>query len=564
MERPWHKYYPLGIPNTINPDEYANLPAFWDSAVKRHGPKVAFQNQIASYRQKLTYHEVDQLATQFAIYLQKATTLQPGDRIAIQLPNLLQYPVVMLGALKAGLVVVNTNPLYTSREMLHQFADSGAKALVILDMFQDKLEDILALTDIQKVIVTSVADLFPWPIRDVINAVNKYVKQAVKPVELPRAVERFRACLGTGELGSFQPVEIDSSALAFLQYTGGTTGRSKGAMLTHRNILANTLQCAAWFSVKADETGERWITALPLYHIFALTVNAFVPWSYGAENLLITNPREMANYLDACRRYDPTIMTGVNTLFNGMLNHPKFAQVPFKSLKFAVAGGMALQRSVAERWAEHGSQIVEGYGLTEASPVTHCNRLTGDGQIGSIGLPLPSTDVRLMTEDGQEVTEPGQRGELQIKGPQVMEGYWQLPAETANSLVDGGWLRTGDVATITDEHHYKIVDRMKDMILVSGFNVYPNEIEDVIASHPSVLEVACIGIPDVRSNEAVKIIVVPKPGASCDADTLREYAREHLTGYKVPKVVEVRTEPLPKSNIGKILRRELREQEPTA
>lgn len=563
MAHPWFAHYNDGVPHAIDTAEYANILAVLEEAVAKFRDKTAFVNHIGSMEFTLTYGELDQHATAFAAYLQNFTGLHPGDRIAIQLPNLLQYPIAVLGALKAGLVVVNTNPLYTASEMQHQFVDSGARGLVILNMFAHKLPEFINTTQLEQVIVADFGDLLPFPKRALINFVARHVSPSYPGHELEfnSKTIRFRAALQAGAKSTYAPVTLTHDDIAFLQYTGGTTGVSKGAILTHKNVIANMQQIAALLEPVLDEGQEEVLTPLPLYHIFALTVNMLAFLKSGGKNVLVTNPRDLPGFIQIMKKSNPTVMTGVNTLFNALLNHPDFATVKMPRLKFSVGGAMALQQSVVERWEQTvGSPLVEGYGLTEASPVVSVNPFAGGARTGTIGLPVPSTDVKLLEEDGTEIpyTEFEKPGEITVSGPQVMQGYWNRPEESENT-VKNGWLRTGDIAVWQEGGFLKIVDRKKDMILVSGFNVYPNEVEDVIAKHPAVLEVACIGVHSEKSGEEVKIIVVPKGHVT--PEELLNFSREHLTGYKVPKHVEIRSEELPKSNVGKILRRVLREEE---
>jgi len=553
MDAVWLKHYPTGVPAQIDARRYPSLIALWDESVKLYGKRPCISNMGLT----LSYAKLDQLATQFAAYLQKHTTLRPGDRIAIQSPNLNTMPVALIGALKAGLVVVNTNPLYTEREMEHQLADSGAKAIVILENFACKLESVLPKTAIKHVILTRVADLLPFPKGCITNLVVRYVKKMVPKYHLPDAVP-FGQALKDGARSAFHPVELKPDDLALLQYTGGTTGVAKGAMLTHGNIVGNIEQIAGWIGDRLKPGQEVIITAIPLYHIFAHTVNFWVFVKYGGLNVLITNPRDMRGFIKEMGKWPFTCITGVNTLFNGLLNQAAFERLDFSSLHLTVAGGMALQTAVAERWRKlTGKVLMEGYGLTEAAPVTHFNPVDGRERSGSIGMPIPSTECAILDDDNQPVPA-GERGELCIRGPQVMKGYWNRPDETASVLVDG-WLHTGDIATMDPDGFFRIVDRKKDMILVSGFNVYPNEVEDVLAAHPKVLESAAISVPDDESGEAVKVFVVARD-KSLKQEELEEWCKENLTGYKRPKHYEFIGE-LPKSNVGKILRRPLREAE---
>lgn len=554
MEKIWLKNYPQNVAHEINTETYSSVFAVYEEAVQKFRHRPAFTNLGVT----LTYDELSRLVDQFASFLQHELRLKKGDRIAIQMPNLLQFPVAAFGALKAGLVIVNTNPLYTAKEMQHQFSDSGAKAIVILANYAHHLQQILKQTEIQSIVVTEVGDLAPFPKSLLINSVVKYVKKMVPPYDLPQAY-RFKQAL---EIGATRPpvhVPLHLDEIAFLQYTGGTTGVAKGAILTHRNVVANMLQIAEWVKPKLIEGQEIAITALPMYHIFSLTVNSLAFMRYGAQNVLITNPRDIPAFIKDMRRSNFTIMSGVNTLFNALMNHPDFDKIDFKRVKVSVAGAMALQRAVCERWhSKTKSLLVEGYGLTEASPVVCCNPIDGTDRIGTIGLPLPSTEIKLIDDSGKEITTIGEAGELCCRGPQVMKGYWQRPDETAKVLDSEGWLKTGDVASMDQDGFFKIVDRKKDMILVSGFNVYPNEVEDAIASHPGVLEVAAIGKPDEHSGEVVHVVIVKKD-PQLSAEDVISHAKMSLTSYKLPKSVEFRLE-LPKTNVGKILRRALREE----
>ncbi len=552
MQKIWLKHYPKGVQHEVDLNKYRSILDLFAESIKTYGDKPCFTNLDHT----ISYNELDQYSDHFASYLLNVCKLKKGDRIAIQMPNLLQYPVVLFGALKAGLIVVNTNPLYTDREMEHQFRDSDCKAVVIVDLYAHLLQKIISHTDIQHVIVTSIGDMLPFPKRYIVNGVIQYIKKMVPVYELPLAVP-FNEALKKGADVSFDPAVFEPEDIAFLQYTGGTTGVAKGAMLTHRNIVANMLQTFEWLQPRLVRGQEIVVTPLPLYHIFSLTVNCMTLMAYGAQNILITNPRDIPEFLKIMKKYRPTVMSGVNTLFNALMNHKDFLSVDVSNLKISVAGAMALQEVVAKKWLKlTNSPVVEGYGLTETSPVACCNPIDGTDKTGTIGLPFPSTDIKLVDDKGDEVPA-GEPGELCVRGPQVMKGYWQRPEETAK-VMDGEWLKTGDIAVVDKEGFFKIVDRKKDMILVSGFNVYPNEVEDVIASHPAVLEVAAIGVPDEHSGEIVKIFVVKK--ADVTGDDLIAFARKKLTGYKVPKKVEFRDE-LPKTNVGKILRKDLRKEE---
>lgn len=543
----------LGIADEIDTEGCNNLLEVFAQACRRYAPHPAFSSMGCT----LSFAELDRLATDFAAWLQHDTPLQPGDRIAIQLPNLVQYPVVVLGALRAGMVVVNTNPLYTPREMRHQFRDSGAKALVVLANFAGKLPEVLPETDIGLVIVTELADLHPAPKRWLVNAVARHIRKLVPRVDL-RGMVTLRSALASGEKHAFTPVPAHADTLAMLQYTGGTTGVAKGAMLSHGNLVANTLQGSEIFRTYGFSTEggcEIFVLPLPLYHIYAFTVSTIMV-SCGIHTVLVPNPRDISGFVKELARWRFTGLCGLNTLFVALCNHPAFARLDFSHLKATVSGGMALTRDAADAWRRvTGCDICEGYGLTETSPVVAVNPGNGN-QLGTVGVPLPSTQVCVMGEDG--VPRPsGEPGELCVRGPQVMQGYWQRPDETAKVMDAQGWLHTGDVAVIQPDGYLRIVDRMKDLILVSGFNVYPNEIEDVMTMHPDVVECAAVGIPDPHSGEAVKIFVVTRQPAPTE-DALRAWARERLTGYKLPKVIEFR-DSLPKSPVGKILRRELRD-----
>jgi long-chain acyl-CoA synthetase len=540
-----------GIPQEMGPARFDSINALLAASVAHFGTAPA----LSSLGHTLDFRELDSLSAAFASWLQHHTDLQPGDRIAIQLPNLLQYPVVFLGALRAGLVVVNTNPLYTPREMEHQFRDSGAKALVLLANMAAAAQDVIARTGIRHVVVTELADLHPQPRRLLINLAARYLKKLVPPWHIPGAVG-LRAALGLGAQAPHRETPAGPADLAVLQYTGGTTGVSKGAMLSHGNVVANVQQAAALFGTYDFRDGEeRLLLPLPLYHIYAF--NACLGMvSRGCHTVLIPNPRDLGSVVDAFRRYRPTGFAGLNTLFVALCNDAGFRALDFGALKATMSGGMALTMAAAKRWQEvTGVEIVEGYGMTETSPVISVNPVNAN-RLGTIGVAVPSTEVRIVADDGRDL-DVGEPGELVVRGPQVMQGYWQRPDETALVLDAAGWLRTGDIALVTPEGYLRIVDRKKDMILVSGFNVYPNEIEDVVAAHPGVLECAAIGVPDERTGEAVRVFVVRRdPGLSEEA--LAEHCRANLTGYKVPRQFVFR-DTLPKSNVGKILRRELRD-----
>ncbi|GAB3505768.1 long-chain fatty acid--CoA ligase [Pseudoxanthomonas daejeonensis] len=551
-DRPWLQSYPQGVPAEIDPDEYRSISAVFASSVSRYGDRPAYSN----FGKVMTYAEVDVLSAQFAAYLLGELGLKKGDRVALMMPNCLQYPIATFGVLRAGMTVVNVNPLYTARELKHQLVDAGAAAIVVVDNFGHTVQEVLADTPLKQVITTGLGDMIGFPKGAIVNFVLKYVKKMVPDYDIPGSV-RFREALAVGKRHTLPQVDIDPGDIAFLQYTGGTTGVAKGAMLTHRNLVANMQQASAWLGANKLERGkEVIITALPLYHIFALTANGLVFMELGGLNHLITNPRDMPGFVKELKGTRFTAITGVNTLFNGLLNTPGFDEVDFSSLKVTLGGGMAVQRAVAERWRQvTGVTLVEAYGLTETSPAACINPLDIKEFNGSIGLPIPSTDVCVKDDDGN-ILPHGEVGELCVKGPQVMKGYWQRPEETAQVIDADGWLHTGDMARIEPSGFVYIVDRKKDMILVSGFNVYPNEVEDVVAAMPGVLEVAAIGVPDERSGEAVKLFVVKKD-PSLTAEQIKAHCREALTGYKQPRQIEFRTE-LPKTNVGKILRKELR------
>lgn len=520
---------------------------------QRSTTEFSSQNAFSSLGHCLTYADLQRLAKQFAGYLQQHTNLQPGDRVAVQLPNLIQYPVIMHGILLAGMVLVNTNPLYTARELKHQLNDSGAKAIVVLANIADVLQEVVADTEIEQVIVTELADLHPWPKRVLINSAAKYIKNMVPKLNLPNAIPLNKA-LKLGASATFSPVAIEPEQLAVLQYTGGTTGVAKGAMLTHRNLVANVLQCMAVFDTyQFEQQSEILVVPLPLYHIYSFT-NCMVIMATGNHCVLNPNPRDTASLIKDMRRYPMTAFCGINTLFVSLCNHPDFNTVDFSKLRLTLSGGMALTADAAKRWAQAtGCEVYQGYGLTEASPVLTVNPGNGN-QISTIGLPLPSTQIKLVDAQGDEVAE-GEVGELCVKGPQVMKGYWQLPDATAEMLSSDGWLHTGDIAEIQSDGYLKIVDRKKDMIIVSGFNVFPNELEDVLSEHPKVVECAAIGVPDDVSGETITMYVVASEEVT--AEELKAFCKARLTAYKVPKRFEFRDD-LPKSAVGKILRRELR------
>jgi long-chain acyl-CoA synthetase len=557
---PWLKHYPDGVPYEINPDSYTSLLDLIETSFKEFPNNQAYTNMD----KVLTFGKLDELSRNFAAYLQ-GVGLKKGDRIAVQMPNVLQYPVVMFGALRAGLVIVNTNPLYTPREMQHQFNDSGAKAIVIMANFAANLEKIIDKTQIKNIIVTEIGDLLGFPKKLIVNAVVKYVKKMVPSYNLPD-VTSFSGALRIGEGLSFQRPNVTGIDIAFIQYTGGTTGVSKGAMLSHRNLIANVEGVNEWLMSKMRNSDHQgmltMVAALPLYHIFAMTINALCGLKWGALNILITNPRDIPGFVKELKKYKINIFPGLNTLFNGLLNNPDFKTIDFSGLKITIAGGMALQKVVAKRWEEEtGCVLVEGYGLSETSPVLSVSPLDGNHRIGTIGLPFPSTEMGILNDD-DSWAEVGEKGEICAKGPQVMLGYYNRPDETAKVFFEdqsGRWFRTGDIGIQDPDGFFRIVDRKKDMILVSGFNVYPNEVEGVVAQCPGVLEVACVGIPDEKTGELVKVYIVKKdPGLT--EQTVQAFCKENLTAYKCPKQIEFRTE-LPKTNVGKILRRALRDEE---
>ncbi|WP_137939046.1 AMP-binding protein [Chitinivorax sp. B] len=549
MQRIWQQHYPINTPHEINPDQYSSIVVMLDEAVTRYGDKPAFINLMTP----MSYHELDQHARHFAAYLQQVLGLKAGDRIALMMPNSLQYPVAIFGALRAGLVIVNVNPLYTARELTHQLNDAGAQTILIAANFATTLQTALAQTPIKHIIVTELADLCPTPKRWLLNFAIKHVKKLVPSYFLPGAI-RFKQALHKGAQHTLIAPVLHHTDIAFLQYTGGTTGLSKGAMLTHRNIIANVLQITAGAQITENEI---MITALPIYHVFAL-VASITFFMAGGSNILITNPRDTDTFIKVIKDAQFTAIIGVNTLFNALLNNPNFDQVDCSRLRFSLSGGMATQEAVATRWQQRtGCMILEGYGLTEAAPVVSINPPQTPTFTGTVGLPLPSIDVRIVDAHGnaQGIGEPG---ELCVKGPNVMIGYWHRPEETRKVLSPNGWLMTGDIAQLEADGRIRIVDRKKDMILVSGFNVYPNEVENVIAQHAGVLEVAVIGMPHDDSGELVRAYIVKKDPILTEHNVI-EHCRQLLTAYKVPKEVVFR-EDLPKTNVGKILRKDLRDE----
>ncbi|HJU23464.1 MAG TPA: long-chain-fatty-acid--CoA ligase [Casimicrobiaceae bacterium] len=552
MERPWLAHYPAGVPATIDVGEYASVCDVVDESCRRFSSRPAF----TCMGRTLTFADIHALSATFAAWLQGIGVAR-GTRVALMMPNVLQYPICAFGALRAGCVVVNVNPLYTPRELEHQLVDSGAEVVVVVENFAHTLEQVIARTKIRRTIVTSIGELLAFKGR-IIDLVLRRVKRAVPPWSLPAAI-RFADAMKEGRKRNFTPVRLGHDDLAFLQYTGGTTGVAKGAMLLHRNVVANLLQARAWMRPFMDENVRQVIvTPLPLYHIFSLTANLLVFMSIGGENVLIVNPRDVPSLVKTMRNCGFTAMTGVNTLFNALLNNPRFCTLDFHAFKHALGGGMAVQEAVANRWRQvTGVPLIEAYGLTETSPAATMNPLDLPRYNGSIGLPISSTDVALRDDDGNDV-KPGEPGEICIRGPQVMAGYWQRPEETAKAMTRDGFFKTGDIGTMDERGYVRIVDRKKDMILVSGFNVYPNEVEAVVAMHEGVLECAVIGVPDAKSGEAVKLFVVPRH-ARLTAEELMAYCHDHLAAYKCPREVIFRRQ-LPKSNVGKILRRKLREE----
>jgi len=552
MERIWLKAYPEGVPAEIDVGEFSSLGDVLETSCQRFRDLPAYSNMGVN----IGYGELDQASRNFGAYLQKVLGLQKGDRLAIMLPNLLQYPVALFGALRAGLTVVNVNPLYTATELEHQLKDSGAVAIVVLENFARTLQEVIAKTRVKTVITTQIGDLLPVVKALLINLVVKHVKKMVPYWSIP-GTTRFKQALRAGADQALDPVPLTHDDIAFLQYTGGTTGVAKGAILTHGNMVANVQQLGAWIARDLLDGKETTITPLPLYHIYALTAT-LVFMKIGAYNILITNPRDLPAFMAVLKKTRFTAMIGVNTLYNALLHAPGFSEVDTHALKMANAGGMAVQRAVAERWKQvTGVPLMEAYGLTETAPGAIGNPLNVDWT-GTLGVPIPSTEVAMLDDDGNELPL-GQVGEICIRGPQVMKAYWNRPDETAKVFAKDGWFRTGDMGFMNEKGFIKLTDRKKDMILVSGFNVYPNEVEDVVMMHPGVLEVAAIGVPDEKSGEVVKIAVVKKdPGLTAEA--LLAHCKKHLTGYKMPKIVEFREEPLPKSNIGKVLRRLLRDE----
>ncbi len=551
MSHVWYKAYESSVSQQIDPKIYDNIVHIFDQSFKTYADKPAFHNMGTT----LTYAELADRGKRFGDYLQNELKMKPGDRIAIMMPNILQYPIALVGALYAGLVVVNCNPLYTARELEHQLKDSEAKAIVIFENSASVLEAVLAHTRVEHVITTGIGDMLAFPKNHIVNFVIKHVKKMVPKFNLPKSI-RFNAAVEGGQASRLKSPKLGHSDLAFLQYTGGTTGVSKGAELTHGNIVSNMMQAREWIKNALRPGEEVIITPLPLYHIFSLTANMLTFSSIGGLNILITNPRDVPTFIKELKKWQFTTITGVNSLFNLLLNHPGFDGVDFKSLRLALGGGMAVQKAVAERWKKvTGVALIEAYGLTETSPAACINPLSNKEYNGFIGVPISSTVVSIRNDD-DSVCKAGDVGEICISGPQVMRGYWNRPEETAKVMTPDGFFRSGDLGFMTNDGFIKIVDRKKDMILVSGFNVYPNEVEDVMMTHPKVLECAAVGVADEHSGELVKLFVVKKD-QSVTEEELKAFAKANLTGYKVPKFFEFRKE-LPKSNVGKILRKELR------
>ncbi len=552
-KRVWHNKYPANVNPTVDTRKYESVVDFLEKDMKKWGSSTAFVN----FGKGITYNEIDIYSRNFAAYLQHIG-MKPGDRFAIQMPNLLQYPVALIGALRAGLIVVNINPLYTPREIQYQCRDSGAKCILILANFAHNLQQVIADTGIEHAIVAEMGEMIGGLKGMLIDFMVRKVRKMIPPYHLPSSVP-FKKTLAEGSRLTFTPIQIKSSDVAFLQYTGGTTGISMGATLTHANLVANMLQVREYMNPKFIEGDELVITALPLYHIFALTVNFLCMFQMGAKNVLITNPRDINSFARELKKYPFTFITGVNTLFNALLNNPKVKDINFSRLRVSVGGGMAVQQVVAEKWKQlTGVALVEGYGLSETSPVLSCNPIDGTEKNGTIGLPLPETDMKIVDPEGNDLG-PNEPGEICARGPQVMKGYWQREEESRTAFLEGEWFKTGDIGFMLDDGFFKIIDRKKDMINVSGFNVYPNEIEDVVAKLEGVLEVAAIGVPDERSSEVVKLFIVKK-GAQPTHEQVKAYCLKNLAKYKNPKYIEFVSE-LPKTNVGKILRRKLRELE---
>ncbi len=552
MESVWFNHYQKGVPHSIDTSSYNSIPDILEDSFSKYPNNPSFH----CMGKTLTYSEIDLQSRKFASYLQNDLNLSKGDRVALMMPNILQYPVALFGVLRAGMVAVNVNPLYTARELEHQLNDSGAKTIVIFENSAHILQEIVANTGVENILTTKIGDMLGFPKSMIVNFVIKNVKKMV-PAWSISGTKDFLECVSAGDETKFIRPELKREDTAFLQYTGGTTGVSKGAELIHNNIIANLMQAKAWISPVTENGKEIIITPLPLYHIFSLTANCFTFSTVGALNVLITNPRDMKGFVKELNKWKFTAITGVNTLFNGLLNTPEFSEVDFSSLKLTLGGGMAVQKAVAEKWKKiTGVPLIEAYGLTETSPAACINPLDLKDYNGAIGLPVPSTEVVIKDDDGKTLAV-GEIGEICIKGPQVMKGYWNRPDETEKVMTDDGFFKSGDIGVMNEEGFFKIVDRKKDMILVSGFNVYPNEVEDVVCSNEKVFECAAVGSPDEKSGEVVKLFVVKKDD-SLTEEELKKFCKENLTGYKVPKIYEFREE-LPKSNVGKILRKDLRD-----
>lgn len=552
MEKIWIKNYQSGVPSSIEDqmEKYHSVPQMLEESFRNFGPNKAFNCMGAS----LSYEQIDQLSQKFASYLENNLNLKKGDRVALMMPNILQYPVALFGILRAGMIAVNVNPLYTGRELEHQLKDSGAKAIIIFENACHTLEPILKETNVKFVLTTAIGDMLGFPKSLLVNFVIKNIKKMVPAFKIENSI-RFMDALKEGDAQKWKRVSISKDDIAFLQYTGGTTGVAKGAILLHKNIIANICQARAWLAPSLKNGEEIIISPLPLYHIFSLTVTCIFA-TVGGQNVLITNPRDIPGFVKELKKWKFTIITGVNTLFNGLLNNPDFKDVDFSFAKICLGGGMAVQKSVAEKWKSvTGKVLIEAYGLTETSPAACINPLDLENYNGFIGLPISSTDIEIR-DDAENVLPIGQSGEICIKGPQVMSGYWQRDDETAKVMTRDGYLKTGDIGIMNEEGYIKIIDRKKDMIVVSGFKVFPNEIEEVVSHHPKVFEVAAIGVPDDKTSEAVKLFIVKKD-QTLTAEEVINYCRENLTNYKIPRHIEFRTE-LPKSNVGKILRKDLR------
>ena len=552
MEKIWLSQYDEGVPEYVDVTAYSSISAVFNESAAQYGQRPAFTNMGKT----LTYAETKQYTDQFSAYLQHVLKLPKGERVAIMMPNVLQYPIAVFGALQAGYVVANVNPLYTPRELEHQLVDCGATTIVVLENFANTLGLVLKNTPVKNVIIANIGEMLGAVKGTLVNFVLRHVKKMVPAYNIPNTIS-FKDTLAQGKNHAFTPVELTLEDVAFLQYTGGTTGVAKGAVLTHGNIVANMQQAGAWIKAKLSREGETILTALPLYHIFCLTVNLMIFTKIGGHNILITNPRDIPALVKEIAKYRVAVITAVNTLFNALVNNADFAHVDFSKLKLSVGGGMAVQKAVADKWQKITNQpIIEAYGLTETSPGVCVNPLSSTSYSGNIGLPISNTEIDVRDGEGKSVGI-GEAGELFVRGPQVMRGYWNMPEETQKVLGADGFLSTGDVVIVNEQGFVKIVDRKKDMIVVSGFNVYPNEIEDVVAGHPGVLEVACVGVPSDKTGEAIRLFVVKKDPALSKEDLIA-YCRENLTGYKVPKDIVFKNE-LPKSNVGKILRRELKD-----